>query len=155
MRVRCAPRQNLKPSYAYFYTRHDRHDCTYYRQNVKPNFLLYRRKQEVAPPRACLCHHKVGQLRKSRENATRRQIGETKLRRKADALAYALAGLRSADLWPSVATRGPPQGPQASAPQPAATLHMPPPPRELGAAPPQKRKAEAVADSRQKLSRMQ
>ena len=36
-------------------------------QNVKPNFLLYRRKAEVAPPRACLCHHKRGQLCVSRD----------------------------------------------------------------------------------------
>ena len=140
-------------------------------QNVKPNFLLYRRKAEVAPPRACLCHHKRGQLRVSRDRASKRQINETKLRRKADGRAFALAGMRSADLWPSAATRGPP----GSAPMPAGFMMPPQQPAvglmpqslrvpyalgggsaaALGPAPPQKRKAEEAVDLRQKLGRMQ
>jgi len=78
--------------------------------------------------------------------------------------------MRSADLWPSAATRGPP----GSAPMPAG-LRMPPQqpaaglmPQSLrlpyalggsvaalGPAPPQKRKAEEAVDLRQKLGRMQ
>ena len=60
-------------------------------KNVKPNFLLYRRKAEVAPPRACLCHHKREELRRARERQSKRQINETKLRRKV----RARVGLRS------------------------------------------------------------
>ena len=131
-------------------------------QNVKPNFLLYRRKQEVAPPRACLCHHVRGQLRVSRSRANQRQINEIKLKRKADAQAYALAGLPSADLWPFVATRGPQAGQQQPAlagqqqPAPLAWMRQVAPvapPGSLGSA--QKRKAEATADLRQKLRRTQ
>ena len=62
----------------------------------------------MAPPRACLCHHKREELRRARERQSKRQINETKLRRKADGRAFALAGMRSAELWPSTPTRGPP-----------------------------------------------
>ena len=107
-------------------------------KNVKPNFLLYRRKAEVAPPRACLCHHKREELRMARERQSKRQINETKLRRKADGRAFALAGMRSADLWPSAPTRGPPgsapSGTAGSAPLAGGLMRpdmrpRPPPPR--------------------------
>ena len=114
-------------------------------------------------------------MRVSRDRASKRQINETKLRRKADGRAFALAGMRSADLWPSAATRGPP----GSAPMPAGLMVPPPPPQQqqpaaglmpqslrmpyalggsvaaLGPPPPQKRKAEEALDLRQKLGRMQ
>jgi hypothetical protein len=96
-------------------------------QNVKPNFLLYRRKQEVAPPRCVRCQHNVKHLEMAAGRAQRRRVSEMKLKYKADAQSRKLLGSMSSDCWPTVAT----QGPQAGGAQPAMKRKAGPPPADL------------------------
>ena len=85
-------------------------------KNVKPNFLLYRRKDEVPLPRRCMCNHVCQEVRIASTKQRNRNVAEAKLKRLADARARALLGLPSADEWPTIATSGPSLQPSAAAP---------------------------------------
>ena len=95
-------------------------------KNVKPNFLLYRRRDEVPLPRRCMCNHVRHELSVQSIKQRGRNVAEAKLKKLADARARALLGLASADEWPTIATSGPASMPASAQPSAAAPASLAP-----------------------------